>query len=298
MSSLASRLTVLGMLHWHCARSLRRAVWAAWALVLPLGLGLWVQQRQALGVAQEGALSVAVTAPTLHSEAAWPERAQIDALLSDMNRARERLQLQWGPGGLTVRPAASEGAAALGRQDIAMSLVGGYAPLRRMVAELLNAYPSLALTSLEVRRDEVNRTRVQAQLHWVFVHALGAAESMRPALPVRAQVAPAAADPFAVPVVVAAAPRPTPPPPVAVVAPVVVPAPSAPPLPFKFLGRVSGQASEGAAPQAVFLALGKQVLRVQVGDTLAGQYRVDALEEGAVRFTYLPLNERQSLLLK
>lgn len=70
------------------------------------------------------------------------------------------------------------------------------------------------------------------------------------------------------------------------------PKPTAPPLPFAYLGKVieDGKLS-------VFLARGGENLSVSPGDTIGGEYRVDAVTESEIRFTYLPLRTKQSLPL-
>ena len=70
------------------------------------------------------------------------------------------------------------------------------------------------------------------------------------------------------------------------------PKPTAPPLPFAYLGRVieDGKLS-------VVLARGGENLAVSPGDTIGGEYRVDAVTESEIRFTYLPLKTQQSLPL-
>lgn len=75
-----------------------------------------------------------------------------------------------------------------------------------------------------------------------------------------------------------------PPPPVPVVAP------SAPPLPYEFKGRL-----EEAGQTRVFLARQQSMLVVKQGDVLEGTYRVDAVTPFSVEFTYLPLKQKQSL---
>jgi len=67
--------------------------------------------------------------------------------------------------------------------------------------------------------------------------------------------------------------------------------PAAPPLPFAYLGKVI---EDGKL--AVFLARGEESLSVKAGDTV-GEYRVDAVTENEIRFTYLPLKTKQSLPL-
>jgi len=76
---------------------------------------------------------------------------------------------------------------------------------------------------------------------------------------------------------------PVPPPP----APVV---PRAPALPFAFLGKQL----QGGAWQ-VFLALGEDTRLARVATVIDGQYRVESIVPPRIEFTYLPLNERQTL---
>lgn len=78
--------------------------------------------------------------------------------------------------------------------------------------------------------------------------------------------------------------RPPPPP----APPPVVMKPTAPPLPFKYVGRL-----EEGDKITVFLNQGGNVQTVKAGDTLNGSYRVDAITPAGVEFTYLPLNEKQ-----
>jgi hypothetical protein len=87
------------------------------------------------------------------------------------------------------------------------------------------------------------------------------------------------------------APPPPPPPPV-VTAPVEPVKPTAPPLPFTFMG---SYAPNGAQP-VFFLTHGDRVYDVHVGDTLDNTYSVDAFSNGVLTFTYKPLNQQQQLI--
>jgi hypothetical protein len=84
------------------------------------------------------------------------------------------------------------------------------------------------------------------------------------------------------------APPPPPPAPVVVQAP---PAPTAPPLPFAFMGSYR---PEGATP-IYFLTAGDRVYDVKIGDTLDNTYSVDGIKSGQLLFTYMPLKIQQSL---
>lgn len=100
-----------------------------------------------------------------------------------------------------------------------------------------------------------------------------------------ADVEPAIVDVFAVrtwepPKPVVAIAKPAPPPP-----------PQAPPLPFRFLGKIADP-DKGTA---FLLIRGEEILSVGVGDTIDDRYRVDKLEAGQLYFHYQPLNIRQSL---
>lgn len=68
--------------------------------------------------------------------------------------------------------------------------------------------------------------------------------------------------------------------------------PEAPPLPFAYLGRMI---EDGKL--AVFLSRGAESYSVKPGDTIGGEYRVDAVTEKEVTFTYLPLKTKQRLPL-
>lgn len=76
-------------------------------------------------------------------------------------------------------------------------------------------------------------------------------------------------------------------------APVVAqppPVPTAPPLPFAFMGsyRADGTAT-------YFLTAGDRVYDVKIGDTLDNTYSVDGVRSGQLLFTYMPLKIQQSL---
>lgn len=84
-------------------------------------------------------------------------------------------------------------------------------------------------------------------------------------------------------------PPPPPPPPSA--ASLVPPKPTAPPLPYQFMGSYT-PAGEAAV---VFLTRGDVVYDVRIGDTLDNTYSVDKFEAGQLYLTYKPLNIQQQL---
>lgn len=67
-------------------------------------------------------------------------------------------------------------------------------------------------------------------------------------------------------------------------------APKAPPLPFSFLGK---QLQAGV--WQVYLAAGEDLRLARVATVIDGQYRVESIVPPLIVFTYLPLNERQTL---
>jgi hypothetical protein len=70
--------------------------------------------------------------------------------------------------------------------------------------------------------------------------------------------------------------------------PVIVP--TAPPLPFTYLGRYGDSAS-----RTVILSKGDRVYTVAVGEVIENTYRVEKLTTGTINLTYLPLNIEQHL---
>jgi len=83
----------------------------------------------------------------------------------------------------------------------------------------------------------------------------------------------------------ASAPVPPPPPP-----------PMAPPLPFVAMGSISGEDVTGNQPIA-FLQQQDRLLIVRAGESVGGNWRVEAITPQRIEFVYLPLMQRQSLPL-
>lgn len=82
---------------------------------------------------------------------------------------------------------------------------------------------------------------------------------------------------------------PPPPPPPVVAAP--PPKPTAPPLPFAYMG--SYDDAEG--PIVIMLVRNDRLYTVSEGDLIDGTYRVERIQNGAIEMTYLPLQEKQQL---
>ncbi len=67
--------------------------------------------------------------------------------------------------------------------------------------------------------------------------------------------------------------------------------PTAPPLPYAFVGSYA----QGSNETVYFLTRGDRVYDVKQGDRLDGIYSIDGVENGQLIFTYMPLNIRQTL---
>lgn len=138
-----------------------------------------------------------------------------------------------------------------------------------------NAAPSSQRAGARLVRQEAARQQVpQVRLDKLDARQLGEASS----------------DPFAAPVTRVKRTRPEPRP-VIVARPVPAPPPpSAPPLPFRYMGKMVSV--DGVS---VFLVHRNRNLVVHEGDTIDAKYRVDRIGEAAMTLTYLPLGQRQSL---
>jgi hypothetical protein len=80
------------------------------------------------------------------------------------------------------------------------------------------------------------------------------------------------------------------PPPPKAVAPPPPPPPTAPPMPFRFAGKL---VQDGRV--SVFLAKGDTLLTVRQGDTVEGVYRVDSVGDTEIALTYVPLGQKQTI---
>ena len=101
-----------------------------------------------------------------------------------------------------------------------------------------------------------------------------------------------ARDPFAAPAARGPKSRPAAPGAAAAPVPVVAPPPSAPVLPFTYMGKLLS-----GGDLAVFLTQGERNLVVHEGDTIDALYRVEHIAEGAITLVYLPLDQRQTLII-
>lgn len=69
------------------------------------------------------------------------------------------------------------------------------------------------------------------------------------------------------------------------------PPPMAPPLPLQYLGRML----DGAVAQ-LFVSYNGDNLALKPGDTVAGSYRLDSIQNNRAVFTYMPLNQTQTMI--
>lgn len=83
---------------------------------------------------------------------------------------------------------------------------------------------------------------------------------------------------------------PPPPPPQFAPASLPPPVPTAPPMPFTYLGRY-----EDVPTLLAILVKGERMYVVAEGDVIEDTYRIEHLAPGMVELTYLPLNIKQSL---
>lgn len=90
-----------------------------------------------------------------------------------------------------------------------------------------------------------------------------------------------------------APPPPPPPPPSASAASLAPPVPTAPPLPFQYIGSYK---PDGEA-QVFFLTHDDRVYDAKVGDTLENTYSIDGFNGSQLLLTYKPLNIQQQLMV-
>ena len=68
--------------------------------------------------------------------------------------------------------------------------------------------------------------------------------------------------------------------------------PAAPPLPFRYMGRLTQNGKT-----EVFVTRGEDIISIAPGRKIDAEYRVDGITETAISMSYLPLRMRQSLEL-
>ena len=182
-------------------------------------------------------------------------------------------QLRAAHGTATIAPAQAASAGALR----ATQLLGGAA-----MAATADRPPSAPAAPRAVATPAADRNSALA--------ALAALAALDTTL-VSQRVAPAAAAEnafatkswFVAPPAPPPMPEPPPPPP--------PPPPQAPPLPFKYMGSMH----ESAQRTVWYLLQGERLIVAGSGDVIDSTYRTEGAEGGQLRFTYLPLNQRQTL---
>jgi hypothetical protein len=70
------------------------------------------------------------------------------------------------------------------------------------------------------------------------------------------------------------------------------PKPTAPPLPFQFVGKTE---DAGSNQPAVYLSAGTEFYTVSVGSKFAGNYQLERIDRGMLTIRYLPLSIIQTL---
>lgn len=232
------------------------------------------------------------TADAANLLAALPARDALEGIVAAIHQAAAAQGLATGAGEYRSR---KEAGGEVLRYEIALPLKGAYPALRAWLADLAAQQPALAIDELNLHRSTAEAGQVEGRLRLflflrarpaspVAVAAEGAAPSIEgatvpapPTLPTPRFIA-AAGDLFATrswqpP------PPPAPPP----------PKPVAPPLPFKYAGKLLGEESI-----RVFLTQGNTTTLVKQGDRL-GDYDIERVTTSSVVLVYRPLQEQQTL---
>jgi hypothetical protein len=68
--------------------------------------------------------------------------------------------------------------------------------------------------------------------------------------------------------------------------------PVAPPLPFRYMGKLTQNGKT-----EVFVLRGEDIISIAPGQRIDAEYRVERITDDAIRLTYLPLKARQTLEL-
>jgi hypothetical protein len=165
------------------------------------------------------------------------------------------------------------------RYEIALPFKGAYMPLRAWLAELRARQPALAIDELSLHRSAAEAGQLEGRLRLMLFLRTRTADGAVPPAPTLStpQFAAAAGDLFA-----ARSWQPPPPPP-------IVSKPTAPPLPFKYAGKLIEDKIV-----RVFLTEGDTTTLVAQGDKL-GNYDIERVTTSSVALLYRPLQEKQTL---
>jgi hypothetical protein len=238
---------------------------------------------------------------------ALPARSDMPVILHQLFAEAVRAKLAVDTGKYEVN-ATKESAVV--RHQITFPVTGPYPQIRALVDSVLASMPAVALDELVLERKTISDADVDAQIRLTAFTVPGSPDRPSPrAGSTDRDVAPAAVQPAASPgtpargvpdrvvlpsfasslfaqhswVVIPPAPPPAAPPP--------PPEPTAPPLPFTYLG---SYAPEGQ-PTVYFLGNGDRLIDAHVGDRLEGVYQLESASGGQLVFVYTPLNTRQVL---
>jgi hypothetical protein len=291
----------LGRIAWALGRTGRPGLLGL-ALLGASGVFLASTYRPAAAEVEElrGELSAARARPGAPSAAqaagpaarVLPARGDTPGILRRVFSTATQAQLAVDTGRYEVRETHSGGVV---RTHVTFPVTGPYPQIRRFLDTMLATMPAVALSQLALERKAISEGEVEAQLQVTIYTAAaggGAPAASPPGAEARAApgrvVPPAhaaalfAQHTWAVIVPVKLAPPPPPPPP---------PEPTAPPLPFTFVGSYG---PAGAAP-VYFLARGDAVVDAHVGDKLDGVWLLESADGAQLVFLYLPLNLRQTI---
>ncbi len=232
------------------------------------------------------------TADAANLLAALPARDALEGIVAAIHQAAAAQGLATGSGEYRSR---KEAGGEVLRYEIALPLKGAYTALRAWLADLAAQQPALAIDELSLHRSTAEAGQVEGRLRLsLFLRALPAnpvataADGTAPTIAGDAVPAPptlptprfaaAAGDLFATrswqpP------PPPAPPP----------PKPMAPPLPFKYAGKLLGEEAI-----RVFLTQGNTTTLVKQGDRL-GDYDIERVTTSSVVLLYRPLQQQQTL---
>ena len=217
--------------------------------------------------------------------AALPGRDTLESSIAAIHQAAAAQGL--AAGGAEYRSRKEPGSGLL-RYEIALPLKGAYAPLRAWLAELAARQPALAIDELSLHRTAAETDQLEGRLRLVlFLRS----QSATPASPATAENAVSPAPTLPTPQFAATAgdlfasrswqpPPPAPPP---------VRKPTAPPLPFKYAGKLIEDKTV-----RVFLTQGDTTTLVAQGDKL-GNYDIERVTTASVVLLFRPLQAKQTL---
>ena len=179
------------------------------------------------------------------------------------------------------------------RYEISLPVRAAWDPLRRWLAAIVEQQPALAVDELGLRRDKAEQEQLDGRVRLtLFLRtrgqpaaaatpvAVSPAPTFEAALPTRVHPA-AMVDPA---LLFAARSWQPPPPP-----PSPRPRPTAPPLPFKYAGKLIEDKTV-----RVFLTQGDTTTLVAQGDKL-GNYDIERVTTASVVLLFRPLQEKQTL---